>query len=80
MHHSRMHLVLPLSSGNYLSDALFHDVYTRLSDLHLADIGVEVEWSDVDITQGDDEERWGNTRKYFAIPIYRLPVGKMRAM
>jgi protein arginine N-methyltransferase 2 len=49
-----------------------------LTDLHLADVGVEVEWSDIDVTQGN-EDRWGSTRKYFSIPIYRLPIGRLRA-
>jgi protein arginine N-methyltransferase 2 len=62
-----------------LSDALFYDVYTRLSDLHLADIGVDVEWSDVDVTE-TNKDRWGETREYFTMPIYRLPEGRMRAM
>lgn len=59
-------------------DATFYDVYTRLSELHLADVGIDVEWSDVQVPiEGEDEERWGNTRKYFTAPIYRLPVGRM---
>lgn len=60
-------------------DALFYDVYTHLSELHLAEVGVDIEWSDVDVTERDDN-RWGKTREYFALPIYRLPVGRMRAM
>jgi len=58
-------------------DALFYDVYTRISDLNLADIGLDVEWSDVDITT-DEEERWGKSREYFTMPIYRLPIAKMK--
>jgi len=60
-------------------NALFYDVYTRLSDLHLADIGVDVDWSDVDVTH-TNKDRWGKTREYFTMPIYRLPEGRMRAM
>lgn len=59
-----------------IADALFYDVYTHLSELHLADIGVDIEWSDVDVTQMDD--KWGETKEYFTLPIYRLPVGRMR--
>ncbi|KAF7965835.1 hypothetical protein HWV62_41258 [Athelia sp. TMB] len=66
-------------NGLGATNALFYDVYTRLSDFHLSDVGVNVEWSDVDVTQGEDE-RWGKTREYFAMPIYRLPIGKMKAM
>ena len=62
-----------------ITDALFYDVYTHLSDLHLADVGVDVKWSDVYI-QHEDVDRWGKTREYFSVPIYRLPVGRMRAV
>jgi protein arginine N-methyltransferase 2 len=58
---------------------LFYDVYTRLSDFHLEEIGIEVDWKDIDLTRGD-EDRWGYTRKYFAMPFYRLPVGKMKTI
>ncbi|KAA1473886.1 arginine methyl transferase [Dentipellis sp. KUC8613] len=65
-------------NGLGATNALFYDVYTRLSELHLADVGIDVEWSDVDVTGGGDEKRWGETRKYFALPYYRLPVGRMK--
>lgn len=71
--------ILSLYKKLIVPDSLFYDVYTRLSDLHLTEIGVDVEWSDLDVTQGE-EERWGKTREYFAMPIYRLPVGRMRTM
>jgi len=51
-------------------------VYTHLAELHLADIGVDVEWSDVEVDD-DCEARWGKSRQYFRVPLYRLPVGKM---
>jgi len=57
---------------------LFYDVYTRLSELHLADVGVDVAWSDVDVSAPKDEERWGDTRKYFSLPIYRLPIARLK--
>lgn len=66
-------------NGLGATDPLFYDVYTQLSDLHLADIGLAVEWSDVDVSQ-EHQDRWGNTKKYFTTPIYRLPVCKMRTM
>jgi protein arginine N-methyltransferase 2 len=56
---------------------LFYDVYMHLTELHLSEIGVDVEWDDVDVvTPG--EVRWGNTREYFAMRFYRLPVCKLR--
>ena len=62
-----------------VSDALFYDVYTHVSELHLAEIGMDVEWSDVDVFE-NSEQRWGKTREYFSRRFYRLPVAKMRAM
>lgn len=64
-------------NGLGATNALFYDVYTRISDLNLADIGLDVEWSDVDVTT-DEEERWGKSREYFTMPIYRLPIAKMK--
>jgi len=58
-------------------DALFYDVYTHIAELNLADIGLDVEWYDVDVTT-DDEDRWGQSRSYFSLPIYRLPIAKMK--
>lgn len=58
------------------TDALFYDVYTCLSELHLAEVGVNIDWADVNVSD-DESERWGKTREYFSLPLYRLPVGKM---
>jgi protein arginine N-methyltransferase 2 len=63
---------------NISTDALFYDVYTRLSELHLADAGADVVWSDVDVSAQKDEERWGETRKYFSLPVYHLPIAKLK--
>ena len=60
-------------------DALFYDVYTHVSELHLADIGLDVEWSDVDVID-DVEDRWGKSREYFKLPTYRLPVATMKSI
>jgi type IV protein arginine methyltransferase len=62
-----------------VSDALFYDVYTHVSDLHLAEVGMDVEWSDVDVFD-NSEQRWGQTREYFSRRLYRLPIAKMRTL
>ncbi|KAI0663606.1 S-adenosyl-L-methionine-dependent methyltransferase [Cubamyces menziesii] len=64
-------------NGLGATNALFYDVYRHVSDLHLADVGIDVEWSDVDVFEGDTD-RWGKTREYFAMRTYRLPVGRMK--
>ncbi|KAF6761205.1 arginine methyl transferase [Ephemerocybe angulata] len=66
-------------NGLGATNALFYDVYTHISELNLADIGLDVQWSDVDVTT-DEEERWGQSREYFNLPIYRLPIAKMKDM
>jgi type IV protein arginine methyltransferase len=58
-------------------DALFYDVYSHLADLHLAELGIDIEWEDVDVAT-QEAVRWGNTRGYFTMRLYRLPVGRTR--
>lgn len=61
-------------------DALFYDVYTNVSELHLSDLGIEVEWHEVDVVAKSGEDRWGTSREYFAMRLYQLPIGKMRKL
>ncbi|TFL04392.1 hypothetical protein BDV98DRAFT_524447 [Pterulicium gracile] len=69
-------------NGLGATNLTFYDVYTRLSDLHLSDVGLEVGWSDVDNPLNDErrKERWGKTREYFTAPVYRLPIARMALM
>ncbi|CCM03586.1 uncharacterized protein FIBRA_05723 [Fibroporia radiculosa] len=64
-------------NGLGATNATFYDVYTQVSELHLSDVGIDVEWSDVDVVEADGD-RWGQTREYFTQRFYRLPVGRMR--
>ncbi|KAF9268947.1 arginine methyl transferase [Marasmius fiardii PR-910] len=64
-------------NGLGATNFLFYDVYTHLSELHLAEIGLDVEWHDVHVND-ESKDRWGKTRQYFSAPIYRLPVGSLR--
>ncbi|KAI0342106.1 S-adenosyl-L-methionine-dependent methyltransferase [Trametopsis cervina] len=66
-------------NGLGATNATFYDVYTRVSELHLAEVGLDVEWSDVDVFS-DSIHRWGKTREYFGQRHYRLPIGRMRTM
>ena len=56
-------------------DAAFYDVYTHLAELHLATVGIDIEWEDVDVAT-QEAVRWGDTRGYFSMRLYRLPVGR----
>ncbi|KAJ7462362.1 arginine methyl transferase [Mycena galericulata] len=59
-------------NGLGATNPTIYDVYTRVAEVHLADAGLDVNWSDVDVSQQRD--RWGNSRPYFTVPTYRLPV------
>ncbi|EJD02699.1 uncharacterized protein FOMMEDRAFT_133950 [Fomitiporia mediterranea MF3/22] len=71
-------------NGLGATNALFYDVYTQLSELHLSNVGLSVSWSDVDLfEEGEKQEevdRWGGTRKYFSMRFYRLPLARMSLM
>ncbi|KAF9475761.1 arginine methyl transferase [Pholiota conissans] len=67
-------------NGLGATNAFFYDIYTHISELHLTNVGLDVCWSDVDASANDMEDRWGDSREYFSLPIYRLPVGKMKLM
>ncbi len=49
-----------------------------LKILHLSDVGLDVQWYDVDVSNEDG--RWGSSREYFTVPTYRLPIGIMAHM
>ncbi|KAI9437714.1 hypothetical protein H4582DRAFT_2111855 [Lactarius indigo] len=65
-------------NGLGATNALFYDVYTHLAELHLSELGIDVEWEDIDVATMPGEVRWGNTREYFAMRLYRLPICKIR--
>ncbi|KAG8934532.1 Arginine N-methyltransferase 2 [Tulasnella sp. 418] len=64
-------------NGLGATNALFYDVYSRLAEIHIQDIGMNISWSDVEV-HGEEEEIWSGTRKYFSLPYYRLPVCEMK--
>ncbi|KAF8906497.1 hypothetical protein CPB84DRAFT_1813755 [Gymnopilus junonius] len=65
-------------NGLGATDSLFYDVYTQISELHLSSLGLYVEWSDVDVSFDEEGGRWGRSREYFSLPIYRLPIARMK--
>jgi protein arginine N-methyltransferase 2 len=56
------------------TDAVFYDVYTKLVDINLSDLGLDVAWYDVDVEEKQGVDRWGRTREYFAMKLFRLPI------
>ena len=69
-----------------LPDPTFYDVYTNLAEMHLTEVGLSTTWIDVDLTDTDynalgdrkTSDVWGNTRVYFSLPIYRLPIAQIK--
>lgn len=56
-------------------DATFYDVYTKMSALHLEDMALATSWEDVDVHAASEGlGAWGETRKYFSLPVYRMPI------
>ncbi|KAK4447629.1 hypothetical protein QBC34DRAFT_126158 [Podospora aff. communis PSN243] len=56
-----------------------YDVYTKVSEMHLADAGLDVEWKDVDVdmkalAEAGKGEWEGVKRRYWTLDTYRLPV------
>jgi len=61
-----------------MSDATIYAVSCGLAELHLEDVGLNVEWHDVTIPESQRSEVWkGVRRRYWDLPGYRLPLGKM---
>ena len=59
-------------------DPTIYSVASALAELHLEDVGLNVEWHDVPIAESLREEVWnGVTRRYWELPSYRLPIAKM---
>lgn len=58
-----------------------YDLYTRLAELDLLDVGLETTWQTVPVHMEDKEEVWqGVRRKYWELDEYRLPICRMSAM
>ncbi|KIK67354.1 hypothetical protein GYMLUDRAFT_37454 [Collybiopsis luxurians FD-317 M1] len=64
-------------NGLGATNGLFYDVYMHVAELHLADVGIDVKWKDVNVSRDKYLNRWGKTREYFRLPLYRLPIGSM---
>jgi protein arginine N-methyltransferase 2 len=67
-------------NGLGATNALFYDVYNHLVELHLLGVGLNVRWSELDVNNEEGEDRWGTTREYFSLPLYRLPLGRMSVL
>ncbi|EKD01657.1 hypothetical protein A1Q2_04028 [Trichosporon asahii var. asahii CBS 8904] len=68
-------------NGLGATNPTIYAVSSSLAELHLDDVGLEVEWHTVPIAQSLAEEVWkGVRRRYWELPGYQLPIAKMRLM
>lgn len=68
----------PYGLISLLPDPTIYSVSSSLAELHLEDVGLQVEWHDVLIPESMREEVWkGVRRRYWDLPGYRLPIAKM---
>lgn len=60
------------------TNRFFYDVYTRLAELDLRDVGLETQWESVKVGMEDRQETWkGIKREYWSLDEFRLPVCQM---
>ncbi|KNE66023.1 hypothetical protein AMAG_10300 [Allomyces macrogynus ATCC 38327] len=60
--------------GGGASNALFNDVYRRIADADVATLGLDVEWTRMDMAPLGDATWHGVRRNYFSLDHYWLPV------
>ncbi|KAI6021394.1 S-adenosyl-L-methionine-dependent methyltransferase [Pisolithus microcarpus] len=65
-------------NGLGATNALLYDVYSRVSECHLSDIGADVRWCFVQVDGEEDQGRWERSREYFTQPVYRLPIAQLK--
>ena len=55
----------------------FHDVYCRVAELDLNDIGINVDYVPIEFAPPADEEWTGVKRPYWCLGKYNLPICKL---
>ncbi|TPX46666.1 hypothetical protein SeMB42_g03606 [Synchytrium endobioticum] len=55
----------------------FHDVYCRVAELDLKEMGIKVEYIPIDFTPPSDEEWAGVNRPYWCLGHYNMPICTM---
>lgn len=60
------------------TNRFFYDVYTRVAELDLREVGLETEWETIPVELEDREEVWrGIKREYWTSDHFRLPICNM---
>ncbi|TIB28445.1 hypothetical protein E3P86_03857 [Wallemia ichthyophaga] len=58
------------------TNGVFYDVYTRIADMHLEQIGLSAQWEDVPVPELSAVWK-GVRRSYWNLPVYKLPIARM---
>jgi len=60
-------------NGLGATNSFFHDVYCRIAEMHLLNVGLQTEYIDIPIDPSNDEIWEGVNRRYWTLDTYRLP-------
>ncbi|CAO3623849.1 unnamed protein product [Cunninghamella blakesleeana] len=64
-------------NGLGATNQFFHDIYCRVSEVDLHDIGLDTEYTDMDIPTADEKGVWDGVRqRYWVLEKYKLPICK----
>ncbi|EJU02680.1 S-adenosyl-L-methionine-dependent methyltransferase [Dacryopinax primogenitus] len=65
-------------NGLGATNAVFYDVASRLAEIHLLKLGLSTHWVQVWV-KADVLEAWYDSRQYFKLEWYKLPICSLRA-
>ncbi|ORY23543.1 S-adenosyl-L-methionine-dependent methyltransferase [Naematelia encephala] len=72
------HGVFSFWNGLGATNPTIYAVSSHLAEIHLDDVGLDVEWHDVPIPESLRSEVWkGVRRRYWDLPGYKLPIARM---
>lgn len=62
------------------TNPFFHDVYCRIAEMDLQEMGIATEYVEIAVPKEiDDNGVWDNIRRrYFSLDTYRLPICKFK--
>ncbi|CAG8495745.1 10057_t:CDS:2 [Funneliformis mosseae] len=60
-------------NGLGATNSFFHDVYCRIAEMHLANVGLQTEYIEIPIDLSNDEIWEGVKSRYWTLDTYRLP-------
>lgn len=62
-------------NGLGATNQFFHDVYCRISEIDLREMGLSTEYIEMKISTADEDGVWDNVRqRYWVLDTYKLPI------